>query len=183
MGLPTRLSRGSPPCHQRNEQAQLTLPVLRSPVLSGTLMKITNNSRELIWVAILDEKIQRFWVYSAQTRKFHLHKPLIPDFVLFQELTYTRIGQEEAQRFVGRSRPRLGNFALAKRCTEDTDVVPAEKVFEQQGRDGCTLPLLGHIAASSGTLRWAWDSREHEECHSCRRCHHRPGPWPEATRA
>ncbi|WP_150461984.1 hypothetical protein [Nesterenkonia ebinurensis] len=139
-------------------------------------MKIIDNSRELIWVAIQDEKTQRFWVYSAQTRKFHLHKPLTPDFVLDQELTYTRIGQEETQRLVGRSRPRLGNLALGKRCTEDTDAVPAEKVFEQQGRDGCTWPPPGHIATSSGALRWAWDSREHEEYHSCRRRHHRPGP-------
>lgn len=51
-------------------------------MLSGTFMKITNDSGELIWVAILDENTQRFWVYSAQTNSFHLHKVLTPDFPL-----------------------------------------------------------------------------------------------------
>lgn len=36
-------------------EAQLTMPVVRSPMLRGTFMKITNDGGELIWVAILDE--------------------------------------------------------------------------------------------------------------------------------
>lgn len=101
-------------------------------MMRGPLMEITKRSGEFVWLAILDEASQRFWVYDFDTKKFHMNKWLTVDYEIDRELEYAGIDKRRAVEIVTTYDRKIDRSVRAEHKA-DLGAVPASEVLGDDG--------------------------------------------------
>jgi hypothetical protein len=135
-------------------------------MLRGTLMEITKPSGEFLWLSILDEKTERFWVYDFETKKFHMNKGLTLDYEIDGELTYKGIDMASAKNIV-ETRDRKVNPLIRAMHRDDPEAVPVEDVLRDDAapnmRDAAKRKAQAIALADAGKwVTWKCYSRNQE---------------------
>lgn len=101
-------------------------------MLRGQLMEITKTSGEFVWLAMLDEATQRFWVYDFETGAFHMNKWLTLDYEIDRELEYVGIDRAQALEIVTTRDRKINNRVRIEHQT-DEQAVPLVEVLGTEG--------------------------------------------------
>ena len=95
-------------------------------------MEITKPSGEFVWLAMLDEDTERFWVYDFDTGAFHMNRWLTLDYEIDRELEYVGIDRAQALRIVA-DRDRRINKHVRREHQADEQVVPLAEMLGAEG--------------------------------------------------
>lgn len=105
-------------------------------MIPSTLMEITKPTGEFVWLAVIDEETERFWVYDFGTKKFHINKALTLDYEIDRELDYAGIDRARAIEIVTTVNRKI-NRRVRTEHADDPNGVPVDLVL---GEDAVPSP-------------------------------------------
>lgn len=101
----------------------------QNPPLTGQFLEVTRpETSEFLWLTVLDDTTQHFWVYDFDTRAFHLNPGLRVDHLIDQDLDYRHVDLTEARRIAFTTYRRIAR-PVRNQHANDAHAVPGHQVL------------------------------------------------------